>query len=347
MGRILVVDDVEANRLILKSIIQDTEHIAVLAENGVQALMLLERIAPTLIITDIAMPQMDGYEFCQTVKRNVQTQDIPVIFISAMDNPEDVVKGFQVGGADYITKPFIKEVVKARIQLHVKTFENGKYIKKMNQQLQLSVNEWAVKVEEERKRVLYALGRVARANAMYDVHYMDRISENCRTLAEAMQLSPEYESIISGSYIEVIRLASALCDLGNVAIPSYILQKEGALTAEEQELVHTHTTVGAQILQDITADPNSDNFLRMAINIAQHHHENWDGSGYPNGVQGMDIPLSAQIVAIVSNYTALTEKRSYREAYSQAEALEIMEQEAGKFNPVIFGILKKIVRQFV
>lgn len=343
---IFVIDDVEANRFVLKKIIDDMGYRPVLAENGSQALKLLERLHPQLIISDIAMPEMDGYELCKTVKENPVTRDIPIIFISAFDDPTDIVKGLSLGGADYITKPFIPEVVKARVGLHLKLNEYNKELLDINKKLQVFVNEQLRQIEMEKKNILYALTRVARENASYDVKHMERLSFNCRILAEAMQLSAAYDSMISDTYVETIELAAPLCDLGNVAIPTDILRKEDILDAEEHEVMQKHTGIGAQILSDIENNGDYNDFIHMSREIANYHHEHWDGSGYPQGLKAKEIPLSAQIVAIAGAYCSLTEKRTYREAYDREEALEIMEKDSGiKFNPEIFNILKKISRQ--
>ncbi|MBO5336095.1 MAG: response regulator [Lachnospiraceae bacterium] len=344
--RILIVDDVEANRFVLRDIIVDMGYQPILTENGMQALRMVQRIKPQLIILDIAMPEMDGYEVCQQIKADASTREIPIIFISAFDDPADIVKGFNLGGEDYITKPFIPEVVKVRVGMHLKLSEANRNISEMNRQLQASINEQLRQIEMERRSVLYALIRVARENACYDEDYMERLSHNCRILTEAMQLSAQYGHLISDSYIDTIELAAPLCDLGNMAIPTNILQKQGALTPGENAIMRTHTTIGARILRDIGEIGNDNSFIRMAIDIANYHHENWDGSGYPEGKSGEEIPLAAQIVSVVSAYCALTEKRTYRDAFSQERAFEIMEEDAqNKFNPDIFWILKKIVRQ--
>ncbi len=345
ISRILIVDDVEANRFVLRDIITDMGCLPILTENGMQALKMVQHIKPQLIILDIAMPEMDGYEVCQRIKSNPDTRDIPIIFISAFDDPADIVKSYSLGGEDYITKPFIPEVVTARISVHLKLNEANRQMADLNRKLQISIEEQFKKMEMERKSVLYALIRVARENACYDEAYMERLSYNCRILAEAMQLSDAYGSLISDGYVATIELAAPLCDLGNMAIPTNILQKQGAFNTEENAIMRTHTTIGARMLKDIGELGNDNDFINMAREIAHYHHENWDGTGYPEGIKGDEIPLCAQIVSVVSAYCALTEKRTYRNAYSQSDALEIMENESTKFNPSIFWIMKKIVRQ--
>lgn len=344
--RILVVDDVETNRFTLRDIITDMGYQAILTENGEQALKIVSRFQIQLIISDIAMPVMDGYELCKKIKENPDTREIPIIFISAFDDPADIVKGFASEGEDYITKPFIPEVVRARVQVHLKLYEATRRLQEINRQLQTSINEQLKQMELEKKNVLYALIRVARENASYDEDHMTRLSHNCRILAEAMQLSNQYSHIISDSYIETIELAAPLCDLGNVAIPTQILQKKTALTFEEEKIMQSHADIGARMLRDIKRNGDYNNFIQMSIEIANYHHENWDGSGYPEGISGDNIPLSAQIVSIVSEYCALTENRTYRGMYDKDDTFEIMQGDVGvKFNPDMFAILQKIYRQ--
>ncbi|MBE5890267.1 MAG: response regulator [Lachnospiraceae bacterium] len=346
--RILIVDDVETNRFALRDIIAEMGYQPILTENGEQALRIIEKFQFSLVVSDVAMPVMDGYELCIQLKKNPHTREIPVIFISAYDDPSDVVKGFEIGGADYITKPFIPEVVKARVGVHLKAAQAGKELQDLNRKLQHSVTEQMEQNEKEKKNVLYALIRVARENANYDETHMERLSKNCRILAEALQLSPKFDKEISDSYVDTIELSAPLCDLGNVSIPSSLLQKQDALTPDEVKVMQSHTSQGARILRDIEGNGEFNNFIHMSKEIAHYHHENYDGTGYPTGKKGDEIPLAAQIVAVVGEFCALTEDRSYREAYSLEEALAIMEVDAeSKFNPDIYGIVKKIYRQFV
>jgi len=307
---ILIVDDVETNRFVLRDIIAEMGYRPVLTENGLQALKLVERHKPQLIILDVAMPEMDGYEFCQIMKQNANTRDIPIIFISAFDDPADVVKGFNLGGEDYVTKPFIPEVVKARIGIHLKLSETGKNLADMNRKLQTSITEQLKHMEQAKKNVLYAVARVLQEREGYDREYMERVSRNAGILAEAMQLSPRYSDVISDKYIETVELAAPLFMLENASILSDIIKVEGY-----------------------------NEFIQMALDIVESYHENWDGSGSPSGRREDEIPLAAQIVAAVERYCELTK-------VSGEEAFAAMEQEAGvRFNPDVYAILKKIYRQ--
>ncbi len=346
MGRILIIDDVETNRFVLRNIITDMGHQPILAENGVQGLKIMERIAPDIILLDVSMPEMDGLEFCSRLKQDIKTRNIPIIFISAFDEPQDVVRGFEVGGADYVTKPFIQEVVKSRVEVHLKMAEMNKDLVESNRRLQASITEQIKQMEAEKKKVLYALLAVARKNACFEESHMERLQYNCKILAQAMQLSPKFEHLVSDTFVDTIELAAPLCDLGNVAIPLDILQKKDKLTPEEVEIVKTHTSIGAQILEDVRGEGDYNDFVDMSYHIALYHHEKWDGTGYPMGISGNDIPLPAQIVGLVSIYCALTENRSFRKAFSKEEALDLMEMVAGvDFNADIFNIYKRIARQ--
>ena len=274
MLRILIIDDVETNRFVLRNIIADMGHQPVLAENGKQGLKVMEHLMPDLILLDVAMPEMDGFEFAEIIKKNVNTRNIPIIFISAFDAPQDIVKGFEAGGADYVTKPFIQEVVKSRVDVQLKLAEMNKTLAETNRRLQISVAEQIRQLEAEKKKVLYALLTIVRRNALFDEGHIERLQYNCRVLAQAMQLSPKYEHIISDTFIETIELAAPLCDLGMLGIPLDILQKRGALDKNEMEIVRTHTQIGAQVLDDIKSDDDYNDFLDMSRDIILYHQEN-------------------------------------------------------------------------
>lgn len=345
---VFVVDDVEANRVILGEIIKSMGCKVILAENGAEALALLEQTPglPALILSDISMPEVDGFELCRILKENVETREIPLIFISAFDKPKDIIKGFELGGADYITKPFIPEEVQVRVSVHLKLSKATREIKEANRQLQISVQEQLYQIEQERKNVLYALANVAARNSYHEKNYIDRLKYNCRVLVQSMQFSPRFEGQISDSFIEVIELSAPLCDVGNVGIPKDILQKDDYLDDLERKTMQAHAQIGADLLRDLQVTNDYNDFSRISIEIALSHHENWDGSGYPQGLAGEEIPLAAQIVGISSVYCALTEKRPYRDGYSSEEALEIMKKDAEqRYHPEIFRIFCKIAQR--
>ena len=195
----------------------------------------------------------------------------------------------------------------------------------------------------EKKNILYAMANVVAQDKDYEKEYMDRLGRNCGILAQGMQLSPMFENMISDTYIDTIELAAPLCDIGNIGVPKEILQKKSALTEEETAIMRKHTNIGAKLLRDLNVNSDYNDFISTSIDVVNHHHENWDGSGYPDGLKKEEIPLAAQIVAVIERYCTLTEK----EACTREDALAVLREEAGKkFNADIVDICCKIARQF-
>lgn len=341
--KILIVDDVETNRLVLESIIEDMGCSPILAEGGKQALDMTKKHCPQLILSDISMPGMDGYELCRQLKADKKTRDIPIVFISAFSDPMDIVEGFLIGGEDYITKPFISEVVQARVGVQLRLHAARQEMLEMNRRLQASVNEQLAQMELEKKNILYALANIALRNSNYEADYIERLKNNCRILAQGMQLSPLFEDRISDTYIDSIELAAPLCDIGNIGVPIDILKKK-ELTADETEIMNSHAQIGAELLSDLYLNNDYNEFISTAIDVVRSHHENWDGSGYPDGLKGDNIPLAAQIVAIMGRYTSLTGNG----AHTREEALDIMRPESDvRYAPEIYRICCKIARQLI
>lgn len=340
--KVLIVDDVETNRLVLEEIIKDMGCSPILAEDGEQAFELAKKHLPQMILTDISMPGMDGYELCRMLKKDKDTDSIPIVFISAFDDPMDIVEGFLLGGEDYITKPFISEVVQARVGVRLNLYETKRELMEINRRLQVSLTEQLEQMELEKRNILYALANITIQNSNYGVDYMERLRKNCRILAQGMQFSPIYEDKISDTYIDTIELAAPLCDIGNIGIPTDILKKT-LLTEEEAVILQNHTNIGARLISDLYVNSDYNEFISTAIEIAHYHHERWDGGGYPEGLKDEEIPLAAQIICVMERYTSLTDKGMN----SREEALSIMRDEAGmKFGNDIFKICEKISRQF-
>ncbi len=339
---VLIVDDVEINRVILEEIIHNIGCQTALAENGEEALRLVKKVSPQLILSDISMPGMNGYELCSRLKENEETRELPVIFISAFDASEDIVEGFSHGGEDYITKPFIPEEVQARVSVHLKLHEMTSELKAMNRRLQISVNEQLRQMEQEKKNILYALADIAAKNSLYGKEHIRRIKENCRILAQGMQLSPLFEEKISDTYIDTVELAAPLCDIGNIGVPRELLQTKTELSEEDAALVQSHTSVGAKLLGDLYGSSDYNDFINISVEMIRCHHERWDGGGYPEGLREEEIPLAAQIAAVAMRYCELTADGSM----DREKALAVMREESGvKFNPDILEICCKISRQ--
>ena len=345
--KVMIIDDVRVNLRLLSSVVESMGYTTVCFQKAAEATEALIDEAPSLILLDAMMPDMDGFEFCNTIKNNVKTRDIPVIFISASMEAEDKKKGFEAGAVDYITKPFERSEVVARVGLQIKMYEMQQQLTQYNASLNKLVMEQNHKIEEEKRTLLYALSKVAEGKDSLTGSHIDDVQYNCRILAQSLQFSPKFEKKITNSFIDTIGVSSALHDIGKISIPDSILLKPDKLTDDEMEIMKQHSVKGANLLKDISAETKDNEFLRMSVEIAEFHHENWDGSGYPEGRKGEDIPLSARIVHVVDVYNTLMGQRCYKDAYTEEECYDIMNDGAGKlFDPDIIEIFNKVRAQF-
>ena len=345
-ANILIVDDVPANLVLLSEMIKELGYIPRPVVSVKQAQLAIEKKMPNLILLDISMPDITGFEYCTMLKADVKTRDIPIIFISALDSVDDKVRGFKLGAVDYISKPFEKEELTVRLATHLKLYQMQQELESYNHRLHKMVNDQIQMVTREQKNILRALASLIEAKGDESGTHISMIGANSRLLAMSLQLSPKYEKEITTSFIEEIELASQLHDLGFIAINDTILFKREELTAAEWEVLKTHAEIGAKQLEEIYEQGSKNDFMKMAIDIARYHHENWDGSGYPRGLSGTDIPLAARIVKILDCYDVLNRDRCYRNAFSLEESLEIMKKETGRqFDPEIMEIFSKVQKQ--
>lgn len=347
-AEIMVVDDLAINQSLLAKMIESMGHIAIPALSGAEALERIAKKLPQLFLLDITMPDMSGFELCEILKSNILTRDIPVIFISASTELEDRITGFHVGGVDFIAKPFVLAEVTARIHTHLKMYEMQQSMEIYNRHLNQLIQEQMKQIEEQKKNMLYALAKITESSSNISENHLENVKKNCKTLAQAMQFSPKFENDVTNSFLENIEIVSPLHDIGKIAIPTDVLNKPGKLTKEEMQMVKGHTITGAKILTKIYAEAEKNEFIQMAIEVARYHHEKWDGTGYPDGLSGEQIPLAARIVAIIECYDTLTGKRCYKPEISPEESMAIMEQEVGKsFDPEIFDVFRRVQKRMV
>ncbi|MCD7826170.1 MAG: response regulator [Clostridiaceae bacterium] len=345
-ANILIVDDVPANLVILSEIIKELGYVPRPVTSVKQAQTAIEKKMPNLILLDISMPDITGFEYCAMLRADVKTRDIPIIFISALDSMDDKVKGFKLGAVDYIAKPFEKEEVTVRLQTHLKIYRMQQELESYNRRLHKMVNDQMLLVAEEQKNILHALANLIEAKEEDSGNHLQMIGTNCRLLAISLQFSLKYDKQITSSFIDEIELASQLHDLGFIAIRDEVQFKKEELTPEEWKEIQRHTVIGAQHLEDIYQQSSKNEFMRMAIDIARYHHENWDGSGYPEGLAGEDIPLAARIVRIVDAFDALNRDRCWRPAYTLQESLQLMKEGTGReYDPSIMEIFMKVQKQ--
>lgn len=322
---ILVIDDSQENINLISKMLQESFNVTQ-ALNGKEGIARASDFPkPDLVLLDIMMPEMDGYEVLKVLKDDPATKKIPVIFISALGDSENETKGLELGAVDYITKPLSMPVVQARIKTHLelKEFRDSlaEAADERNMELDLTLNHLKqayMELNEANNQLrsswietIYRLTRAAEYKDEETGDHIKRVGLYTREVAEAMGMDKEF--------VETIYYSSPIHDIGKVGVPDEILLKPGNLTPEEKDIMESHTTIGAKILE------GSDSaFLRMARDIALSHHERWSGKGYPNGLKGEEIPLSSRIMNIVDQYDALRSRRPFKSSFSHQKSLEII-----------------------
>ncbi len=331
---ILIIDDVTSNLMMLADIIRDAGFTVRPVSNVRHAMMAVEAELPDLILLDVTMPHMNGYEYCRILKKDVKTRDIPVIFISALNSAQDRIKGFECGGSDYVSKPVEKTEVLLRIDMHLRMYRLQQELTNSNKKLHSIVSRQLGQIENERRNIVLALATLTENKDDETGTHLDNISANARLIAMGLSFTRKYEKLITSEFINMIEAASKLHDIGKIAISDRILQKEGHLNEQERRIMMSHTTAGIDALKKIYSDNMDNGFIRMAMDIAHYHHEKWNGTGYPMGLKGEEIPIEARIMAFADVFDALVTKRCYKEPYDYDTAFEIMEKEFGShFDP--------------
>ncbi|MEH6491931.1 response regulator [Halopseudomonas sp.] len=298
---LLLVDDEPSNLHVLRHILQD-DYRLLFARDGERALELAGTERPDLILLDVMMPGMTGYQVCEQLKANPLTDSIPVIFVTALSNVEDEIRGFELGAVDYISKPVSSPIVRARVRTHLSLVR-------------------ADVLRETRLNIVQCLGMAAEYKDNETGLHVIRMSHFSRIIALAAGFSEEDAD-------EILH-AAPMHDVGKIGIPDAVLQKPGKLDAQEWQIMREHPEIGAQIIGEHDAS-----LLQMARRIALSHHEKWDGTGYPKGLAGEDIPVEGRIVAIADVFDALTSQRPYKAAWPVEKAVDLIRSERGKhFDP--------------
>jgi len=333
VGDILVVDDQAPNLEILTTMLKECGHQVRPVPEGRMAIEAARRQPPDLILLDINMPVMDGYQVCAVLKSDPKLAKIPVIFISANTDVFDKTTAFSLGGVDYVTKPFQFDEVEARVEAHLELRQLQVQMEAMNRDLQEQVRAQVKEISDSQIATIVALAKISEYRDEDTGNHILRVQRYCRALAEHLAKDGTFDGLVDEAFIETIFHASALHDIGKVGIPDSILLKPGKHTPEEWEIMKSHAAIGAETLSTVLKTyPNSE-FLKMGKEIAQSHHERWDGSGYPEGLKGEAIPLSARILVIADQYDALRNKRPYKPAFDAAKTYSILTEGDGRSDP--------------
>lgn len=321
---ILIVDDVAENIHVLFSVLESSYEVMA-AKSGKQTLDIVSSGSiPDLILLDVMMPEMDGFEVCKRLKSSFATRNIPIIFVTARDDEVDENRGFALGAVDYITKPIRPSVVLTRVKTHLALNDRKRHLEEL-------VRERTRELEETRLKIIRRLGKAGELKDNETGMHVIRVSKYSQLMGKALGMSDDEAELL----LNVIPMH----DIGKIGIPDKILLKPGKLEPDEWEIMKTHTRIGADIIGNDESE-----ILREAVVCALNHHEKWDGSGYPQGLKGEEIPLYGRIAAIADVFDALTSERPYKKAWSVDEAVKLIREQRGRhFDPLLVDIFLELL----
>ncbi|MDR1041257.1 MAG: response regulator [Deltaproteobacteria bacterium] len=353
---VIIVDDSVANLRIAKNALPKSYDVFT-APSAAKMFDLLERNRPRLILLDVNMPEMDGYGALRALKGRPETADIPVVFLTAQSDPESELEGLSLGAVDYISKPFVPELLRKRVELHI-TVDSQKRrleiqkeqlerqraeLQRFNANLQGMVEEKTGKILELQGVVLKTVADLVESRDGQTGGHVGRTKRWLKILIDGLDDLGLYCDQRAEWDVDLVLQSSQLHDVGKIAIADGLLRKPGGLTPEEFAEMKLHTTIGVRIIERIESEASDSEFLRYAKLIAGSHHERWDGSGYPRGLAGEGIPLLGRLMAIADVYDALTAERPYKEAFPHARAVAIiLEGRGSHFDPVLVDVFELV-----
>ncbi len=345
---ILVVDDTPDNLSLMSGLLKDDYKVKV-ANNGEKALKIAAADPqPDLILLDIMMPGMDGYEVCQFLKKNPATVNIPVIFLTAKAEVEDEKKGLELGAVDYLTKPVSPPIVMARVKNHLALKAHADFLRDKSDYLELEVAKRTREVMAIQDVTILAMASLAETRDSDTGNHIRRTQFYIKVLAQKLKGNPRFGAMLTDDYINLLFKSAPLHDIGKVGIPDRILLKPGRFTPDEFEIMKTHTSLGKDAIEHAEEQLGMNvEFLSMAKDIALSHQEKWDGSGYPQGTAGDAIPLSARLMAVADVYDALISRRVYKEGMPHEKAVSIIAEGKGThFDPDMVDAFIEVQEDF-
>lgn len=332
---ILIVDDVAKNIQVVANLLKDEDYRLSFAMAGEQAIEILKNKTYDLILLDIMMPGMNGYDTCKAIKKLPNYAEIPIIFLSAKNDQDSIVLGFEAGGQDYVTKPFNSSELLARVRTHLKLRAFEKYQQEQIDKAVKEVKSLYRELEDTQREIVFTMGAIAETRSKETGLHVKRVAEYSKLLAQLSGVS-EHDA-------DYVALASPMHDIGKVGIPDYILNKPGRLTTEERVIMDTHAELGYEMLKHSTRF-----VMKTAAIIALEHHEKWDGTGYPKQLKGEGIHLWGRITALADVFDALCSKRCYKEAWADEDIFSLIKAEKGKhFDPKLVDLFFDNLNDFL
>ena len=348
-GTLLIVDDAPSILTSMSKLLAPFYCVRA-ANSGERALeVVLTEPRPDLILLDVVMPGIDGYTVLNKLKSNPATEDIPVIFVTAMENPDDEEKGLFRGAVDYITKPIIPAILLARVKTHITLKQAHDFLYDKNDYLEKEVVRRMQENQLIQNVSIRALAHLAETRDPETGQHILRTQAYVRIIAKYLKDKPRFNAVITDHYIDLLTKSAPLHDIGKVGIPDYVLLKPGRLDADEWEIMKTHSEMGASAIERAESDiAHPVDFFVLAKEIAHWHHEKWNGKGYPDGLVGDEIPISARIMAVADVFDAIISARVYKEPLPYSEALSIIKRERGEhFDPDVADAFVSCFDQFV
>ncbi|APW38938.1 two-component system response regulator [Rhodoferax koreense] len=345
---VLVVDDTPDNLALMSGLLKDTYRVK-LASSGARALQITTaRPLPDLILLDIMMPDMDGYEVMRHLRADPETADIPVIFLTAMSASDDEKTGLDMGAVDYITKPINPAIVLARVHNHIELKLARDFLQDQRRLLAHEVQLRTREIVAIQDVTVRAMALLAETRDNETGNHIRRTQHYVRALALALQRHPRFCEELTPDNIDLLFKSAPLHDIGKVGIPDRILLKPGMLEPEEFEIMKTHTTLGHDAIVNAESEQGTEMpFLRFAKEITKSHQEKWDGSGYPEGLIGELIPVSARLMAVADVYDALISRRAYKSAFPHETAFDIIQAGSGShFDPDVVEAFVGVAEEF-
>ncbi len=332
---ILAVDDAPDNLAVLNELLSEHYRVKV-ANSGERALRLAARSpAPDLVLLDIMMPRMNGFEVCRHLRELPETRNTPIIFLTAVNDPDSERRALEMGAVDFVTKPFNPPVLLARVNAHLALKSQAEFLRDKSEFLEQQVQRRIQELQAAQDVTIFAMASLAETRDSETGNHIRRTQHYVRALARHLRANPRFTATLTPRYIDLLFKSAPLHDIGKVGIPDMILLKAGRLTPDEFEIMKTHTSLGCGSIEQAERQLGLHvDFLALAKEIAQSHHEKWNGSGYPHGLQGDQIPLSARLMAVADVYDALISPRVYKPAFPHEQATAMIAKGRGEhFDP--------------